>query len=330
MFETATIRGIPLTPARVCAPLAGITHSAFRRLVAEFGGCGALWTEMLAAKQILREDVRTSPCLRRRPVEKRVIYQLMVRDADPLDRVIGRLSDARPDGLDINLACHAPAIRSVRAGSRLFENPAVLRAVLDTARRCWPGLLTVKVRLGRDRPGWRELFAERMRLFEDCGVDAVVLHPRFFEDKFKRRARHELLSWAASLARLPLIASGDITGPESAAALGERLAPACALMIGRMAAVRPWAFASWTRPVEVDHGAVWRQMCDYIAEDFASELVLGRIRLFARYYARNFKFGHGFESAIRNVPSVSAARERAEEFFRRCPALDGEPSLMGL
>ena len=50
MFESCVIRGVNFTPARFCAPLAGYTHSAFRRLVAEFGGCGAFWTEMLAAK----------------------------------------------------------------------------------------------------------------------------------------------------------------------------------------------------------------------------------------------------------------------------------------
>ena len=90
MFLKTVIRGIPFQPALFCAPLAGITHSAFRRLVAEFGGCGAFWTEMLSAKQIMNENLRLSPYLRRQPLEKRVIYQLMVHDTVRLDRVIGR------------------------------------------------------------------------------------------------------------------------------------------------------------------------------------------------------------------------------------------------
>ena len=173
MFSETVIRGIPFQPALFCAPLAGITHSAFRRLVAEFGGCGAFWTEMLSAKQILNEDLRRSPYLRRRPIENKVIYQLMIRDTDRLDRVIGRLSEIAPDGIDINLACHAPMIRRLDAGSRLFENLPVLSSVLKTVRR-----LLARASDGENpaRPryaGWKERFAERMKLFEDSGVDAV-------------------------------------------------------------------------------------------------------------------------------------------------------------
>lgn len=330
MFEETTIRGIPFRPARFCAPLAGITHSAFRRLVAEFGGCGAFWTEMLSAKQILNEDLRRSPYLRRRPIEGKVIYQLMICDADRLDRVIGRLSEIAPDGIDINLACHAPTIRRLDAGSQLFENLPVLTSILKTARANWPGLLTVKIRLGRDVPEWKDRFAERMKLFEDSGVDAVVLHPRFFEDKFKRRARHELLAWAASLTRLPLIANGDITGPETIRAKPDLFKPACALMIGRMAAAQPWVFASWNRPLEIDHAGVWRRLFDYICEDFEPEIAISRVKIFTEYYARNFQFGHSFYTAVQNAATLEAVRERAGAFFDTSPALNIEPSLMGL
>lgn len=330
MFSETVIRGVPFRPALFCAPLAGITHSAFRRLVAELGGCGAFWTEMLSAKQILNEDLRLSPYLRRRPIENRVIYQLMICDADRLDRVIGRLSEIAPDGIDINLACHAPTIRRLDAGSRLFENLPVLSSALKTVRACWPGLLTVKIRLGRDTPEWKERFAERIKLFEDGGVDAVVLHPRFFEDKFKRRARHELLAWAASLTRLPLIANGDIDGPGTVRKNPDIFKSACALMIGRMAAARPWVFASWDRPLEIDHAAVWRRLFDYTCEDFKPEIAISRVKIFTEYYARNFQFGHSFYTAVQNAPTLEAVRERADAFFGTSPALNSEISLMGL
>jgi len=330
MFSRTVIRGIPFQPALFCAPLAGVTHSAFRRLVAEFGGCGAFWTEMLSAKQILNEDLRRSPYLRRRPIEGKVIYQLMICDADRLDRVIGRLTEIAPDGIDINLACHAPTIRRLDAGSRLFENLTVLTSVLKTVRTCWPGLLTVKIRLGCDTPEWKDRFVERMKLFEDSGVDAVVLHPRFFEDKFKRRARHELLAWAASLTRLPLIANGDIDGPETVRKNSDLFKPACALMIGRMAVVQPWVFASWDRPLEIDRADVWRRLYDYTIEDFPPETAISRVKIFTEYYARNFQFGHSFYTAVQNAPTLEIVRERADAFFGTSPALNSEPSVMGL
>ena len=93
MFDECVLRGRRFAPARFCAPLAGYTHSAFRRLLAEFGGCGAVWTEMLAARQILREDPHGSPWLRRRPQEGFTVFQLMVRATDPLDRILARLGE---------------------------------------------------------------------------------------------------------------------------------------------------------------------------------------------------------------------------------------------
>ncbi len=330
MFSGTVIRGVDFRPARFCAPLAGLTHSAFRRLVAEFGGCGAFFTEMLSAKRILHEDVRRSPYLRRSPGERRVIYQLMVLGTDRLDQVVGRLAEVGPDGLDINLACHAPLIRQRGAGSGLFENPVALAAVLREVRRLWPGLLTVKIRLGRAGAGAEDRLAEGLRRFEDNGVDAIILHPRYFEDKFKRRVRHEWLAWVAARTRLPLVANGDITSARTVAENPDLFRPACALMIGRMAVARPWLFAAWERELAIDYAAVWERLCDYVCEDFPESDALARIKLFTKYYARNFLFGHHFHAAVHNAATVAAARARAADFFSRRPALDPSPSLMGL
>ena len=247
MFEACVIRGRRFTPAHFCAPLAGYTHSAFRRLLAELGGCGAVWTEMLAARQILSEDFVRSPWLRRRPHEANLVYQLMVRAGDPLDRILDKLGGHGVEAVDLNLACDAFSIRYCEAGSALFENFDALRSVVTEARRHWPSLLSAKIRLGTRRPGWEERLAERVKFLEEAGLDALILHPRFYEDKFKRRAQLQLIPWVASLTRLPLIANGDLASAAQVESLAAQLAPAGAIMIGRMAIVRPWIFATWDR-----------------------------------------------------------------------------------
>jgi tRNA-dihydrouridine synthase len=103
---------------------------------------------------------------------------------------------------------------------------------------------------------YSDAFRRRLHLLEAEGVDAVVLHPRFFEEKFKRRARLELLPWVASLTSLPLIANGDITGPDFVRAHAPHLQAAAGIMLGRTAVVQPWIFATWDAPVEVDLAAV--------------------------------------------------------------------------
>lgn len=330
MFSEMILRGVVFQPALFCAPLAEITHSAFRRLLAEFGGCGAQFTEMLSGRHILKEDLFRSPYLRRSAAEKKLFYQLMLRRTDPVDRIVGRLSELGPDGLDINLACYAPVIRQLDAGSRLFENLPALAEVLQAVRKYWPGLLTVKIRLGHDTIGSEERFTERLRVIEESGVDAITLHTRFFEDKFKRRSRHELFQWAATQTRLPIFANGDILGAETVRQNPDLFRNVAGLMLGRMAAARPWLFAAWDRELSVDFGQVWRRLYEYIREDFSPELALRRIRLFTKYYARNFHFGHTFNTSIQNAPTLEAMRERAAAFFDTGPAVFAEPSLQGL
>lgn len=330
MFSSVTLGGIAFEPALFCAPLAGLTHCSFRRLAAEFGGCGGFFTEMLAGPQILGEDLRKSPYHRRSPAEKRLIYQLMVHENDPLDRIIGRLSEIGPDGLDINLACHAPGIRHVHAGSRLFENISGLASVLQTARRNWPGLLTVKIRLGSNTPGYEDRFAERLRLFEESGVDAITLHPRFLEDRHIRSALHERFAWAAALTRLPIIANGDILGVDTIRSNPAAFAPVKGLMIGRMAVVRPWTFAAWAGPCTVDMRETWLRMYEYICSDFPATDAIKRIKHFTKYFARNFTFGHSFHTSVSGSHTLAVVRERACMFLESNPGLEDKPWLMGL
>ena len=325
------LRGVVFDPPLFCAPMAAVTHSAFRRLLSDFGGTGALFTEMLSARMILREDRERSPCLKRRPREGKLIYQLMVPDTVRLPDIIERLAQLRPDGLDLNAACDAYAAVRQGCGSALFEDAPRLREILRVMRRCFPGPLFVKIRLGRQSEGWRGRLEDRLRLMADEGVDAVTLHPRFFDEKFKRSARHALYGELARQARLPIIASGDLRGPEDLREHSAALAPVSGVMVGRMAAACPWVFARWRDPgLHVDHAEVWRRLCGYIAEDFAPAPALARLKVIAPYFARNFLFGHTFFKAVNSAPDLAAARRRSEDFLSAGPALVREVSVGGI
>jgi tRNA-dihydrouridine synthase len=311
--------------------MAAITHSAFRRLLADFGGYGALFTEMLSARMILREDRERSPCLKRRPQEGKLVYQLMVTDTVRLDEIIARLAPLRPDGLDLNVACDAYAAVRQGCGSDLFADAPRLRAILRVMRRSFSGPLFAKIRLGRESEGWRGRLQERLNLIAEEGVDALTVHPRFFKEKFKRSARHALYGELAEKARLPIIASGDIRGPEDLREHAAALAPASGVMVGRMAAACPWVFARWHRPgLAVDHAEVWRRLCGYMVEDFDAAKALLRLKVIAPFYARNFMFGHTFFKGVHSAPDLATARGRAEEFLAAGPALVRQVSVNGI
>ncbi len=325
------IRGVRFSPPLFCAPMAGLTHSAFRRLLSDFGGYGAVFTEMLSGTWLLNENLRTSPAVKRRPQEGLVIYQLMISDPAQVPAVAGQLARISPCGIDLNCACPAPHIRAAGAGSELFEDRDRLAAILTALRERFTGPLTVKIRLGKPQDKWQAPLRDRLRLFEDCGLDAVTLHPRFTSEKLRRRARHELLGEIASWTRLPLIASGDILGPETIHARAHHFDAVAGLMLGRMAVVQPWIFAAWEgRKPAVDYLEIWLRYCQYAAEDFEPQYVLGRVRAFTAYYARNFMFGHTLFSAAQSARDLATLREQATEFLGHSPAPVTTPCIDSL
>lgn len=311
--------------------MAGLTHCAFRRLLSDFGGYGGLFTEMLAARKILKEDVLHSPWLKRRPQEGKVIYQLFVTNTDYLPEILARLSTIEPHGLDLNSGCPSPGIRRQGGGARLLTNDGMLRDIVRVMRKNFAGPLTVKLRLGPQTDDWRERIREQLHVLEEEGVDAVTLHPRFTEETRSRDARHGLYAEFVDQTRLPIIASGDITGPDFLRSREQEFKGVAGLMIGRMAVIQPWIFAQWRDPgFTIQPVEVWNRLCDYIAEDFPPQQALSRIKFFTPYLARNFMFGHTLFKTVGSAPDFATARSRGEQFLQQSPERLQNISLAGL
>ena len=308
------------------APMAGVTHSAYRRLVADFGGTAALFSEMLSPGALLRENVFESPFTKRRPSEGPVIYQLLIGDGieSSIPGCIEALKPLCPDGIDLNLGCPAPEIKKRGAGSMLFDDYERCAQILDMLRKSWSGKLSVKCRLGKNKPGWEEYLIKMLKLFEDSGVNLVTIHPRFDDEKLKRIARKKLFPWLTSMTKIPVVANGDIICCEDIEAIATDCPEVFGVMIGRMAVVKPWLFAQYTNGLNVDgldYLEIWKRYFEYVKEDFVPEKVLGRVKEFTAYYSRNFFFGHQLYTAVQSAVDVGSMYERAVGF------LGGEPRV---
>ena len=320
-----------ISPSYFLAPMAHITHSAFRRLVADFGGYGALFTEMLSGRALRYDNLPGSPYTKRRVQEKRVFYQVLLSGDEDIPAIITRLKSVGPFAIDLNLGCPAPEVTRFQAGAALFRDRERCARMLDTVRAHWRGLLTVKCRLGDNQSGWEEEFVKRLRIFESAGIDAIFLHPRFSDEKLKRTARWERFGWAAGLTGIPIVANGDISLSSLADGRKGLLAPARGIMIGRMAAVMPWIFAVLSGDAPIfDYREVWERFYGYLLEDFSPEKALGRLKEFNAYYARNFFFGHELFAAVQSSASCEAALERARKFFEKPQKISADPSVAGI
>ena len=316
-FKALVLDGKIFTPALFLAPMAGVTHSAFRRLISDFGGYGALTTEMLSATAFCRENPAVSPFSRRRDCEGPVIYQLRTNGEDVLEAAILKLEAQNPAAIDINLGCPAPEIQKQASGAALFRDFERLRRVLSRIRAVYQGTLFVKCRLGDESENWREPFVERLRLFEDYGINAVTVHPRFSNEKLKRRARWREFPWIAAQTCLPLIGNGDIRSPRDVIEHSEFFEPLAGLMLGRIAAQKPWIFREFSglQPINISYAEIWDRLCRYTIEDFPPEKVISRMKEFTAYFAQNFFFGHELFRASRRARDIEELRSSALRFF---------------
>ena len=316
------LKGLEISPPLLLAPMAGLTHSALRRLVLEQGGIGLLSTEMLSAARLPSESPQLSPYLVRSAKETPLSYQLLISRVEEVAPAIVKLHALGAEAIDLNLGCPAPTVRRMGAGSRLMEEPATVQAIVAKARKQTDLPLTAKIRLGET------LDEEKLRDFclmlEGEGIELLSVHARLRGEPFVRKPRWPWVGKVKGWVNIPVVANGGIFTVEDARNCLAQ-SGADGLMIGRAAAIRPWIFAELAHGVygvgqevgTVNKPALYLRFIELLEESFLPERRLGRLKEFTHYFAKNYPFGHSLASAIQSSASVAEARDRACAFFAK-------------
>ena len=314
------IRDLQIDPPLLMAPMAGITHSAFRQMCSGFGGVGLLSTEMLGARKLPTESPRFSPRIIRTALEKPLSYQLLISTDQEMAPAIDALHKLKADAIDLNMGCPASAVGKFGAGIRLMEQPGDVRCMVAEARKRTTLPLTAKIRLGIELDEQKLL--DFCAMLEDEGIDMLSVHARLKKESFARTPRWEWVAKVKGRLTIPVIANGGIfTVHDAENCL--RISGADGLMIGRGAAIQPWLFAEVARDVygcalaqpTVSLPMVYGNFIDQLIDLYRPEYRLGRLKEFTHYFARNYKFGHLLASRVQSSVSVDEGRERAGMFF---------------
>jgi len=316
------IRNLLIDPPLLLAPMAGLTHSALRRIMIGFGGVGLLSTEMLSAKRLPTENPRISPYLIRTETENPLSYQLLTSTDNEIPRAIDALHALRADAVDLNMGCPSPAVGKFGAGVMLMERPEEVRRIVAAARRRTALPLSAKIRLGGDSDsGKLKTFCS---MLEGEGVDMLTVHARFTHESFARRPRWANIAEIKECMKIPVIANGGIFSVEDAEAC-LRVSGADGLMLGQGAVARPWLFTEIARTVlgrditvrAVSLPDLYAAFLEALNVYYRPVYRLGRLKEFTHYFARNYKFGHSLASRVQSSSSIDEARERAWMFFAK-------------
>jgi tRNA-dihydrouridine synthase B len=140
------------------------------------------------------------------------------------------------------MGCPAKKVCKKWAGSALMQDEALALEIVEAVvAACAPRDVPVTVKM---RTGWCQSVKNAPRLalqFEAAGAAMLTVHGRTREQGYGGVAEHETVAAIKAVAKVPVVANGDIDSPQRA--LDVLRATGCdAVMIGRAAQGNPWIF----------------------------------------------------------------------------------------
>ena len=233
---------IELASPFVVAPMAGMTDTAFRRLVKRHGGCGLVVTEMVSSEGLVRGIDRTLEYAEYTEEERPVSIQIFGGDPEKMAHAAQIVEGMGADIVDVNMGCPVPKIAKHNAGCSLMREPAHAQAVVDAMAKAVKIPVTVKM-----RAGWNdeEINApELARRMEDAGAAALAVHGRTAAQSYSGVSDWDLINRVAATVSIPVFGSGDCVEPLDVvrklnAVEGGRVA---GVLVGRGALRNPWIF----------------------------------------------------------------------------------------
>jgi tRNA-dihydrouridine synthase B len=308
--------------------MAGMTDTAFRRLVKRHGGCGLVVTEMVSAEGIVRGIDRTLEYAEYTEEERPISIQIFGGDPDKMAAAAQIVEGMGADIVDVNMGCPVPKIAKHNAGCSLMREPAHAAAVIGRMAKAVTIPVTVKMRAGwNDEERNAPLLA---KMLQDAGAAAVAVHGRTAAQSYSGAADWDLVAQIAGDLAIPVFGSGDCIEPEQ---IVRRLESGVdGVLVGRGVLRNPWILAQAmdlaagrpVRPVTLeDRGRFLFDYIDLLLQervDAARAMthdrwVVNKLRALGSWYTKGLDNGSHLRTAINSAESLGSLRDAIGSFF---------------
>src|SRR5437773_11758394 len=128
--------------------MAGMTDSAFRRLVKRHGGCGLVVTGMVSAEGLVRGIDRTLEDAEYTEEERPIAIQIFGGDPEKMAAAARIVEGMGADIVDVNMGCPVPNLANHNAGFSLMREPEHAASVIAALTKAVKIPVTVKMRAG--------------------------------------------------------------------------------------------------------------------------------------------------------------------------------------
>jgi tRNA-dihydrouridine synthase B len=332
------------------APMAGMTDTAFRRLVKRHGGCGLVVTEMVSSEGLVRGIDRTREYAEYTEEERPISIQIFGGDPDKMAAAAQIVEGMGADVVDVNMGCPVPKIAKHQAGCSLMREPAHAASIISAMTRAVRIPVTVKMRAGwNDSEKNAPLLA---KMVQDAGAAAVAVHGRTAAQSYAGWSDWDLVASIASDLSIPVLGSGDCIEPETI--VSRWRSGVDGVLVGRGVLRNPWILAqaadlaAGRTPREVTLADRGRFLLDYIdllrrerihePEGFRhtapstdpadgqprraqghDRWVINKVRALGSWYTKGLDNGSHLRSAINSAESLDALHEIIDSFFAASP-----------
>lgn len=229
---------VNVAPSFALAPMAGMTDTAFRRLVKRRGGCGLVVTEMVSSEGLVRGIDRTLEYAEYTEEERPVSIQIFGGDPEKMAAAAQIVEGMGADIVDVNMGCPVAKIAKHNAGCSLMREPQHAASVVRAMTRAVRIPVTVKMRAGWDASDVNA--PDLAKRIEDAGAAAVAVHGRTAAQSYSGVSDWDLIARVAAGLSIPVIGSGDCIEPLQ---LVERMQGGVSgVLVGRGALRNPWIF----------------------------------------------------------------------------------------
>ena len=336
---------IELTSPFVISPMAGMTDTAFRRLVKRQGGCGLVVSEMVSSEGLVRGIDRTLEYAEYTEEERPVSIQIFGGDPDKMAEAARVVEQMGANIVDVNMGCPVPKIAKHSAGCSLMREPEHAAAIIAAMSKAVKIPVTVKMRKGWDDG---EINApELAKRVEDAGAKAIAIHGRTAKQSYSGVADWDFVTTVAQTVAIPVFGSGDCIEPEDI--VGKLRSGVSGVYVGRGVLRNPWVLA---QACDLMEGKPARQisledrgqfLLDYMNLLLAESLdeaqgfrhvagnrdpgsgireavgkerwVINKIRALCSWYTKGFDGGAQFRIGVNSAKSIAELEDLIQEFF---------------
>jgi tRNA-dihydrouridine synthase B len=339
------IGSVELASPLVVSPMAGMTDTAFRRLVKRHGGCGLVVSEMVSSEGLVRGIDRTLEYAEYTEEERPVSIQIFGGDPERMAEAARVVEGMGADVVDINMGCPVPKIAKHNAGCSLMKEPEHAARIVGAMTRAVSIPVTVKMRKGWDDTQANAAdVAERV---EQAGAAAITVHGRTAKQSYTGQADWDFVAAVARRVSIPVFGSGDLIEPQQ---IVDRLREGVSgVFVGRGVLRNPWILAQATDLLEgraprvvsaADRARFLLDYIDLLLDDGSRELegfrhhapaqavepdprarsrerwVVNKVRALCTWYTKGLDGGSHLRIAVNAAPSILEVREIVDRFFR--------------